>query len=135
MNIDLVGKGLVCVLSAYFVISGSLAVLDIDAKLARIGLSAINDDGKVAFILIYTSLMVGIGAAMGLMYFLFKSWKPPLVLAGTIILSFIVFRVVGSIMVGELSSTQLGFLATETIELTIISIVLLRSYSVSKSKA
>ncbi len=135
MNVNFVGKVLVWVLTAYFVISGSLAVFDIDAKLARIGLSAVHDDGKVAFILIYTSLMVGIGAAMALMYFVFTSWEPSLVLAGTIILSFIVFRVVGSIMVGELSSTQLGFLVTEIVELTIISIVLLRAYSVSRSKA
>lgn len=45
MNVNLVGKVLVWVLTAYFVISGSLAVFNIDAKLARIAavLSTIAD--------------------------------------------------------------------------------------------
>ncbi len=61
-------------MSLYFVVSGFNVLLDIDAKLLRIGLSANDLDGKVAFILIYCSLMVGVGVAISLLFYLSKTW-------------------------------------------------------------
>lgn len=55
-------------MSLYFVVSGFNVLLDIDAKLLRIGLSANDLDGRLAFILIYCSLMVGVGVAISLLF-------------------------------------------------------------------
>ena len=74
MNSNLIGKVVVWALAFYFIISGLLAAFDVDAKLIRIGLSAVNGDGKIAFILIYTSMMVGIGVAMLFMLYIFKGY-------------------------------------------------------------
>ncbi len=123
MTVNGIGKGVVWILSGYFVLSGVMAAVDLDTKLARIGLTAVNEDGKIAFLLIYTSLMVGIGVAMGLLFWMTKTWQASLLLGATIITSFIVFRIVGSLMVGALSETQLGFLITEVIELLILVII------------
>ncbi len=57
MKVDTFGKIYAGIMSLYFVVSGLNALLDIDAKLTRIGLSANDLDGKVAFILIYCSLI------------------------------------------------------------------------------
>ena len=116
MKIDLFGKIYIGAMSLYFIISGFNALLDIDAKLARIGLTAIDLDGKIAFILIYCSLMVGIGIAIALLFYFSKSWFHSALLASTIIISFICFRLVGSYLVGEVSNTQLSFLLVEIIE-------------------
>jgi hypothetical protein len=126
MNSNLIGKVVVWALAFYFIISGLLAAFDVDAKLIRIGLSAVNDDGKIAFILIYTSMMVGVGVAMLFMLYMFKSCRPSLVLAGTIVFSFIIFRIIGSFVIGEFSSTQIGFLLTEVVELVIILVILFK---------
>jgi hypothetical protein len=111
-------------MSVYFVVSGFSALLDVDAKLARIGLSALDSDGKIAFILIYCSLMIGIGISIALLYYFSKTWVYSALLASIIILSFISFRLVGAYFVGGLSNTQLSFLVVELLEV-IIGIVLL----------
>ena len=99
MRIDYLGKIYTSIMSVYFIVSGFNALMNIDSKLARIGLSAIDLDGKVAFILIYCSLMVGIGVAIALIFYLSKTWIYSALLAVTIISSFVCFRLVGSLMV------------------------------------
>lgn len=73
MNLDLFGKLVTGILCAYFIGSGVIAAIGLDAKLSRIGLQAINADGKIAFLLIYSSLMVGIGVAMALLFYFSNS--------------------------------------------------------------
>jgi len=114
-------------MALYFVTSGFNALMDIDEKLMRIGLSAIDLDGKVAFILIYCSLMVGIGVAIGLIAYLSKTWVYSAILAVTIICSFILFRLIGSVMVGELSSVQISFMAVEVIEAAMGVFIIMKS--------
>jgi len=116
MKIDLLGKIYTGLMSLYFMVSGLNALLDIDTKLARIGLSAIDMDGKVAFILIYCSLMVAIGVSILVIYHLSKTWLYSAALAVTVITSFISFRIIGSIMIGEMSSVQMLYIAVELIE-------------------
>ena len=106
-------------MSLYFIVSGFNALLDIDAKLARIGLSALDLDGKIAFILIYCSLMIGIGITIALLFLFSKNWFHSAVLASTIIISFICFRLIGSYLVGDFSSTQVSFIIVEIIEASI----------------
>ena len=127
MKVDILGRAYIAIMALYFVGSGFLALSDIDAKLARISLSAVDDDGKIAFILIYCSLMVGIGVAIGLLYYLSHTWKYSAVLAVTIICSFISFRLVGSVMLGQLSSVQIGFIAVELIEVGLGVLLLVKS--------
>ena len=119
MKIDVFGKVYTALMSVYFVISGFNALLDIDSKLARIGLSAIDSDGKIAFILIYCSLMIGIGISIALLYYFSKVWEYSTLLAIVIIASFISFRFVGAYVVGGLSNTQLSFLGIELLEVAI----------------
>ena len=126
-RIELLGRGYILLMSIYFMASGFNALLDIDTKLARIGLVAADFDGKVAFILIYCSLMIGIGIAIGLLYFLSKTWVYSAVLAVTIIASFISFRFIGALMVGELSSVQVSFIVAEVIEATIGLVLVFKS--------
>lgn len=102
----------------YFLISGLSVLLDVSAKLKRIDLSAINSDGEIAFILIYTGLMTGIGVASLLLQYLSRTWIYSALLTTIIIGSFVIFRIVGSIMVGSLSLTQTNFLIFEVIEVT-----------------
>lgn len=106
-------------LATYFLISGLSVLFDIPGKLERIDLEALNSDGEVAFILIYSGLMVGIGVASLLLQYLSKSWVYAALLSTTVIASFIVFRLVGSIMIGFLSSVQIKFLIFEVIEVSI----------------
>lgn len=127
MKFDLLAKVIAGLLSIYFIASGLDAVLNIDAKLERIGLSAVSEDGKIAFILIYSGLMSGIGVAMAALGLFFRSATPPLILAATILLSFIVFRLLGSAMLGSLSGTQLGYIATELLELAIVLFALYKT--------
>jgi len=127
MKINVFGKIYIALMSVYFTVSGFNALLDIDSKLARIGLSALDNDGKIAFILIYCSLMIGIGVAIGLLYYIAKTWVYSALLASVIIMSFIVFRLVGSYFVGDVSDTQLTFLAVETLEVAIGLILLHQS--------
>ena len=127
MKIDVFGKMYIALMSVYFVISGFNALLNIDAKLARIGLSALDSDGKIAFILIYCSLMIGIGISIALLYYFSKTWVYSALLASIIIASFISFRLVGSYIVGGISITQLSFLAVELLEVSIGIILLYRS--------
>ena len=100
-------------------VSGINALTDIDSKLARIGLSAVDLDGKVAFILIYCSLMIGIGLAISLIFYVSKTWVYSAILAVTIVFSFVCFRIIGAIMVGELSNVQLSFISVEVIEVAV----------------
>ena len=102
----------------YFLISGLSVLFDVPAKLKRIDLSAINSDGEIAFILIYTGLMTGIGVASLLLQYLSRTWIYSALLITIIIGSFVIFRIVGSIMVGSLSLTQTNFLIFEVIEVT-----------------
>lgn len=105
------------VMALYFLISGLSVLFDVPAKLKRIDLNAINSDGEIAFILIYTGLMTGIGVASLLLQYFSGTWIYAALLTTIIIGSFIVFRIVGSIMVGFLSPTQTNFLAFEFVEL------------------
>lgn len=132
MNLDVFGKLVTGALCLYFIGSGVIAAIGLDAKLVRIGLQAIDTDGKIAFLLIYSSLMVGIGVAMALMFYFSSSWSQPLVLAGTILISFIAFRIIGSIIVGYVSKTQLGYMFTELIEVTIVLTLLIKSNSLTR---
>ena len=127
MKIDLFGKLYVALMSLYFIASGFNALLDIDSKLARIGLSALDADGEIAFILIYCSLMIGIGISIILLQHRSKTWTYSVLLATTIIGSFICFRLVGSYMVGGLSNTQLSFLTVELLEVSLGFILLKKS--------
>jgi len=127
MKINMFGKFYIALMSVYFVISGFNALLDIDSKLTRIGLSAIDSDGKIAFILIYCSLMIGIGISIALLYYFSKTWEYSALLASVIIASFISFRLVGAYMVGYLSNTQLSFLSVELLEVAIGIFLLYKS--------
>ena len=127
MKVSILGKIYTLAMSAYFIVSGFNALLDIDAKLLRIGLSANDLDGKVAFILIYCSLMVGIGVAIALIYYISKTWLYSAILAVTIITSFIGFRLISGLMMGELSSVQLSFIGVEIIEATLGLILIVKS--------
>ena len=135
MKIDVVGKIYIALMSVYFVISGFNALLDVDAKLARIGLSALDSDGKIAFILIYCSLMIGIGISIALLYYFSKTWIYSALLASIIIISFISFRLVGSYFVGSISNTQLSFLVVELLEVTIGIILLKQSGKLNRKFA
>jgi hypothetical protein len=112
-------------MAVYFLISGLSVLFDVPVKLKRIDLQALNSDGEISFILIYSGLMVGIGVASLTIQLISKSWVYSTILATAIIASFILFRVVGSIMVGFLSPAQTGFLVFEIVELT-VGILLLR---------
>ncbi|MEH6538339.1 MAG: hypothetical protein V7719_18225 [Psychroserpens sp.] len=112
-------------MALYFLISGLSVLFDVPSKLKRIDLNAINSDGEIAFILIYTGLMTGIGAASLLLQYFSGTWIYSALLTTIIIASFIVFRIVGSIMVGFLSPTQTNFLAFEFIEV-LAGVLLLR---------
>ncbi len=135
MKINVFGKIYIALMSVYFVISGFNALLDIDSKLARIGLSAIDSDGKIAFILIYCSLMIGIGISIALLYYFSKTWEYSALLASIIIASFISFRLVGSYMVGGLSNTQLSFLGVELLEVAIGIFLLYKSGKLNQKHA
>ena len=132
MNLDFFGKLVTGILCFYFIGSGIIAAIGLDAKLSRIGLQAINADGKIAFLLIYSGLMIGIGVAMALIFYFSGSWSQPLVLAVTILISFITFRIIGSIIVGYVSKTQLGYMFTEFIEVTVVLLLLIKSSSLKK---
>ncbi len=133
MRIDFFGKVYVAIMSVYFIVSGFNALLDIDTKLERIGLSAIDFDGKIAFILIYCSLMVGIGAAIALLYYFSRAWVYSALLATVIIVSFIVFRIVGSYLAGTFSDAQITFLLAEMVEASIGIFLLHKSGKLKKS--
>lgn len=127
MKIKPLGEIYTLIMSLYFVVSGINALMDVDGKLLRIGLSANDLDGKVAFILIYCSLMVGIGVAIALIYFLSKTWLYSAVIAVTIITSFISFRLIGGLMVGELSEVQLSFIVVEVLEVVLGLFLIVKS--------
>ena len=135
MKIELFGKIYIALMSVYFIVSGFNALLDIDSKLARIGLSALDSDGRIAFILIYCSLMIGIGVAIALLYYFSKTWVYSALLASIIITSFISFRLVGSYIIGDISNTQLSFLVVELFEVTIGIFLLVQSGQLYKSTA
>ena len=135
MKINVFGKIYIALMSVYFVISGFNALLDIDSKLTRIGLSAIDSDGKIAFILIYCSLMIGIGISIALLYYFSKTWEYSALLASIIIASFISFMLVGAYMVGGLSNTQLSFLGVELLEVGIGLFLLYKSGKLNQKYA
>ncbi|NRA88019.1 MAG: hypothetical protein HRU28_11670 [Rhizobiales bacterium] len=126
MSVDRFGKIYTLIVFLYFIVSGLNAVFDIDAKLIRIGLTAVDIDGKIAFIVIYSSLMVGLGVAIALLYHFSQGWRYSTILAVTIISSFICFRVVGSLMFGVLSTVHLLFMVIEMIEVA-LGVFLLRN--------
>ncbi|TQV89414.1 hypothetical protein [Aliikangiella coralliicola] len=132
MKIDNLGKVYTAIMAIYFVVSGFNALMDIDSKLARIGLSAVDLDGKVAFILIYCSLMVGIGIALALIFYFSKTWIYSAILAVTIVSSFIAFRLLGSIMLGAMSSTQISFILVELIEVAVGLLLIIKSRQVPR---
>lgn len=103
-------------MALYFLISGLSVLFNVSEKLERIDLRALNSDGEIAFILIYTGLMTGIGISILLLQFFSETWVYSVLLATIIIASFIVFRIIGSIMVGSLTTTQINFLLFEIIE-------------------
>lgn len=127
MNIDLFGKIYMGAMSVYFIFSGLIALMDIESKLARIGLSAVDLDGKVAFILIYCSLMVGIGVAIALIFYLSKTWIYSTVLAVVIISSFVSFRLIGSMMLGTVTDVQISYVLVELIEVAVGIMLLIKS--------
>ena len=127
MTIDGLGRLYVWALVAYFTVSGFSSLLDINSKLARIGLRAETEDGRIAFILIYCSLMVGVGVAMGVVYLASKSWLYPALIAVTVISCFIVFRIVGAFMGSGLSKTQATFIVVEVVEVLLEVLLILRS--------
>ncbi len=127
MRINLFGKVYIGIMSIYFITSGFNALLDVDAKLARIGLNAIDLDGKIAFILIYCSLMIGIGVSIALLFYISKTWIYSALLATIIIISFIFFRLVGSYLTGTLSDTQVSFLIAEIVEAAVGLVLLYKS--------
>ena len=135
MKINVFGKIYIALMSVYFVVSGFIALLDIDSKLGRIGLSALDSDGKIAFILIYCSLMFGIGISIALLYYFSKTWVYSALLASTIIISFICFRFIGSYFVGGISNTQLSFLIVELLEVAIGIILLYKSGKLNRKFA
>lgn len=127
MTINVLGKIYIALMSGYFVVSGFNALLDIDSKLARIGLSALDSDGKIAFILIYCSLMIGIGVSIALLSYFSKTWIYSAILAVTIVSSFVCFRLIGSTMVGEITGVQISFIAIEVIEAAIGLFLIVKS--------
>ena len=135
MNYHTITKFACGFLSLYFVASGMGALFDIDAKLDRIGLAATNPDGTIAFILIYCSLMIGIGIAMAAMALVLKSAGPSLILASAILLCFILFRFVGSAMLGYLTQTQIAYIVTEIIELSIVLFLLYKTGALKQRAA
>jgi hypothetical protein len=132
-NIDALGKTYIAIMSIYFIVSGLNALFDIDEKLARIGLVAADLDGEIAFILIYCSLMTGVGLAIGLIYYLSKNWTYSAVLAVTIVGSFIGFRILGMIMAGELTDIQLSFIFAEIVEVTIGLVLIIKSNKIKRT--
>ena len=127
MKIDVFGKIYTGIMSIYFIVSGFNALMDIDSKLVRIGLSAIDLDGKVAFILIYCSLMVGIGVAISLIFYFSKTWIYSAILAVTIVSSFVFFRLIGAVMVGEITNVQISFISVELIEVVFGLVLIIKS--------
>ena len=97
-------------MALYFLVSGLSVLFDVPGKLKRIDLDSINSDGEIAFVLIYTGLMTGIGISILLLHFFSGNWIYSTLLITIILSSFIVFRIVGSAMVGFLSQTQINFL-------------------------
>lgn len=132
MNIDLFGKIYIGALSVYFIFSGLNALMDIEEKLARIGLSAVDLDGKVAFILIYCSLMVGIGIAIAVIFYLSKTWVYSAVLAIVVISSFVGFRLIGSMMLGTVTNVQISYILVELIEVAVGITLLIKSKKLQK---
>ena len=133
MKVDILGKVYTVIMAVYFMVSGINALADIDSKLDRIGLSAVDLDGKVAFILIYCSLMVGIGVAISLIFYFSKTWVYSAILAVTIISSFVCFRLIGTVMVGEVSNAQLSFITVEVIEVAIGLFLIIKSRLLQRS--
>jgi hypothetical protein len=127
MKVEVFGKIYVGLMSFYFLVSGLTALMDIDSKLLRIGLHATDQDGKVAFILIYCSLMIGLGVSIVLIAFLSKTWVYSAVLATSIIISFIIFRFVGSYIVGSMSSVQIEYIMIELVESGVGAFLIIKS--------
>ena len=135
MKLEMSGKIYTALMALYFFISGLSVLFDIDSKLTRISLNATNQDGEIAFILIYCGLMVGIGMAISIIAYISKSWVYSAVLAVTIIFSFILFRLVGASLVGELSKLQISFLLTEIVEFSLGLFLILKSSLFKKRNA
>jgi hypothetical protein len=127
MTIDLLGKLYTWALSIYFLIAGLGALANVDAKLSRLGLNATDGDARVAFILIYCSLMIGIGLSMLAVYLVSKRWVYSSIIAVVVVTSFIVFRLIGSYMLGSLSNTQISYILVEAAEVSVGVFLLLRS--------
>ena len=135
MKIGFFGKIYTIISAIYFIISGFNALLSIESKLTRIGLNALDQDGKIAFILIYCGLMVGIGVAILLIYYFSKTWVYAAILAVTVISSFVCFRLVGAVMVGELSSVQTSYIFIEVVEVAVGLFLIIKSRLLQKQYA
>jgi len=123
---DKIGALYAAAMTVYFLVSGLSMLFDVPTKLVRINLKAVNADGEIAFILIYCGLMVGIGAANIILWRLSKTWLYPAVLSTVIVASFILFRLVGSYMVGTVSESQASFLVIELLELSLGCLIIWR---------
>lgn len=60
-------------------------------------------------------------------FYLSKTWLYSAILAVTIITSFIVFRLIAGLMVGELSQLQLSFIAVEILEVALGLFLIIKS--------
>lgn len=127
VSVSFWGKLYVLVVSIYFVVSGLNTLFNIDTKLARIGLEPVSEDGKIAFILIYCGLMVGIGVAMALLFFVSRSWVYSVWLGTIIIAAFVCFRLIGMLMLSFVSDVQISFLFFELIEVAVGVLIIWKS--------
>ena len=111
-------------IAAYFIVSGVSALMNVPAKLERIGLRALNEDGQAAFIIIYAGLMIGIGISALAIQLLSKAPLYPLTLLTIMMSSILAFRVYAGIRAGGFSQAQIVFTGVEIGEVA-VGIVLL----------
>ena len=86
----------------------------------------------VAFILIYYSLMVGIGVAIALLFYLSKKWVYSAILAVTIMCCFVCFRLIGAMMIGGITNVQISFVLVEIIEVAVGLFLIIKSHPLPK---
>jgi hypothetical protein len=78
--------------------------------------------------------MVGIGIAISLIFYLSKTWVYSAILAVTIITSFVFFRMIGAVMIGEITNTQISFILVEIIEAAAGLFLIIKSGQFNKKK-
>lgn len=129
-----IGTAYALIMAAYFLVSGGSALLDVPAKLERVGLRAIDDEGQAAFIVIYGGLMIGIGVACLLIQRMSKTWFYSALLATTVLSSILALRVVGILVTGSLSSLHATYLVVEVVEVA-LGVSILWGGHISPTKA